>query len=209
MSAPVIDSSTEVDPNAPVVPPVVEGELGDAGKKAIDAMKAERNAERDRRKALETELAALKAPKPPAADDKGAPDLDAMRKQLRDEIAAETVNDKALETLESRAEKLFANPEDARAFLASKVGDFVDGGKVDKSAIDEALADLLKKRPYLGIAQSGAERFEGSVDGGTKGTPGKPQMTITEADALYKAGKYEEVEAARKDGRLNKVLGIK
>ena len=179
-------------------------DLGDAGKKALDAMKAKWRAERDRAKAAEDKLAA--ATKPPADDDK--PDLDAIRKQAREEVQAESLRERALDKLEAKAARLFQNPEDARAFLASKVDDFLDDGKIDVEAIGDALKDLLTDRPYLGVTQGDAKRFQGTGDGGPKGSAGKPQLTKADVEKLAAQGKHTEIEAARVDGRLNTLLGI-
>lgn len=192
------------DPNDPQDPTDPPADLGDAGKKALDAMKAKWRAERDGRKAAEDKLAAATKPAP----ETDAPDLDAIRKEARAEADAESLKDKALDKLEAKAARLFQNPEDARAFLAGKVDDFLDDGKVDVEAISEALADLLKERPYLGVTQGDGKRFQGTGDGGPKGTAGKPQLTKADVERLSKEGKHAEIEAARVEGRLNTILGI-
>ena len=176
--------------------------LGDAGKKALDAMKAKWRSERDRAKALEAQIADAAKP----ADDK--PDLDALRTQARAEVLAESMRERALDKLEAKAARLFQNPEDARAFLADKVDDFIDGTSVDTDAITDALKELLDKRPYLGVTQGEPKRFQGTADGGAKGTAGKPQLTEADVKRLSKEGRHAEIEAARIDGRLNTLLGI-
>lgn len=179
-------------------------QLGDAGKKALDAMKAKWRAERDKAKQLAQQLA--DATKKTTEDE--TPDLDAIRNQARDEARNEALKDKALDKLEAKAARLFQNPEDARAFLADKVDEFIDDGKVDVEAITDALDDLLKQRPYLGITQGETRRFQGTGDGGPKGSAGKPQLTKAEVERLYKEGKTAEIDKAREDGRLNTLLGI-
>jgi hypothetical protein len=214
MSAPVIDdktdateATTETDPaiGPEAVKPEGAPDLGDAGKQAIDRMKAERNTERDKRRQLEAEIAELKKPKPVDGEQ---PDIQALLSIERDKIRAEQMTDKALDKIEARAAKLFANPEDARMFLEGKVKDFVDGGKVDVAQIDEALADLLKERPYLAVAQGG-KRFEGSGDGGPKGEAGKPQLTKADLERMSKAGDTDGINAARIAGQFDVLLGIK
>lgn len=182
-------------------------DLGDAGKKALDAMKARWRAERDQRKDLERRLADAGKPKPKEGD--GQPDLEELRKQARDEAAAETVRERALDRLEAKAARLFANPEDARLFLADKVDDFVDGKKIDNDSIMDALKELLEARPYLGVTQGEPKKkFQGGADGGDRGSAGKPQLTRSDVERLAREGKHAEIEQARVDGRLNKVLGI-
>src|SRR3546814_3640439 len=102
-------------------------------------MKAKWQKERDARKAADAELATLKAPK----DDKDRPDPEEIRKQARAEATAEVLRDRAQDKVETKAAKLFADPEDARALLASRVDEFVDDGKVDLDALNEALEDQI------------------------------------------------------------------
>ncbi len=64
-----------------------------------------------------------------------------------------------------------------------KVDDFIDDGKVDVDAIQDALTELLEKKPYLGAAaQGGKNRFQGSAEGGAKSH--KPQRPQSLAEAV-------------------------
>ena len=185
-------------------PSQVEGEdaLGDAGKRALDKMKADLRAEKARRKAAENEAAALKASKAEGGGDSKT-DLDAVRAEALKQARAETLRDRALDRLEARAARKFNDSADARAHLASHVEEFIDGDKVDSAAIDEALAELLEAKPYLGIA--GAKpRFEGTGDNGArKGGNGVKQlgkadlnrMTADQIVAAQKAGQFDEYMA--------------
>ena len=178
--------------------------LGDAGKKALDAMKAKWRTEREARKAAEDKLAA--AAKVTADEDK--PDLDTLRKQARDEVMAEALKDKVLDKIEAKAARMFKDPEDALLRLSKNVDDYIDDGKIDLDAINDALEDLLKKRPDFGVTQGEPKRFKGSGDGGARGTAGKPQLTEADVKKLSKEGKHAEIEQARQEGRLNTLLGI-
>lgn len=171
-------------------------QLGDAGKRALDAMKAKWQKERDARKALEAQIAG----KTDKKDDQ--PDPEALRKQARDEARAEVVRDRALDKVETRAAKLFADPEDARALLATQVDDFVDDGEIDVEQIDEALAKLLKKKPHL--AATAGKRFNGSADGGARNGSGKPTQ-LTEQD-LKRMNPHQIVEA-RSKGQFDELMG--
>lgn len=152
---------------------------------------------------LEKKLAEAAKPKP-AEDEK--PDLDAIRREIRAETQTESLRERALDKLEAKARK-FQNPEDARAFLASRVDEFVDGDKIDVQAIGDALDDLLTERPYLAVTQGDAKRFQGTGDAGPKGNAGKPQLTDADVKKLWREGKSEEIEAARKAGQLTTLLG--
>jgi hypothetical protein len=164
--------------------------LGDAGKKALDSMKSKWQKERDARKALEAKLAA-------GSKDDDQQDPAELRKQAQAEARAEVLAERALDKVEAKAAKLFADPEDARALLAGRVDEFVDDGQVDVDAINEALADLLKKKPHLAAAK--AARFQGGADGGAR--KGSQVAQLTEQD-LKKMTPAQIVEA-RTAGRLD------
>ena len=168
--------------------------LGDAGKKALDSMKSKWQKERDARKALEAKLAAS------STDDQQDPVE--IRKQAQAEARAEVLKDRALDKVETKAAKLFADPEDARALLAGRVEDFVDDGQVDVEAIEEALADLLKKKPHLAAAT--AKRFQGGADGGARKGSGVSQLNEQDLKRMTP----QQIEKARLDGRLNDLLGV-
>jgi hypothetical protein len=170
-------------------------QLGDAGKKALDAMKAKWRTARD-------ELKALKAQQ--AADTKDDPDQDPaeLRKQAQAEARAEVLRERALDKVETKAAKLFADPEDARALLASRVEDFVDDGQVDLDAINEALTDLLKKKPHLAAAKPA--RFQGGADGGARKGSKPDQLTRDDLKKMTPA----QIVKAQDEGRLNDLLGV-
>lgn len=181
----------------------VEGEdaLGDAGKRALDKMKADLRAERTRRKAAESEAAALKASKAEGADD-GKTDLDAVRSEALKQARAETLRERALDRLEARAGRRLNDPADARAHLASRVDEFIDGEQIDSAAIDDALAELLEAKPYLG-ATDAKPRFEGTADNGArKGASGPKQLGKADIARMTP----EQIVAAQKSGQLDEYL---
>lgn len=152
--------------------------LGDAGKKALDAMKAKWHAERDARKALEARIAELEGGKRP---EPGKSDAD-MR-VLRAEIKAAAVG------------KL-ADPTDAYKFLDL---DALDADDTD--AIAKAIDALLEAKPYL-AAKSGP-RFQGTGDGGAAGIkPALPQLTREDLKNMTPA----QIIEAKRAGRLNNLL---
>lgn len=175
-------------------------QLGDPGKRALDTMKERLRAERERRRAAEAETAALKA-KPAEGDDSA----EAIRAQARAEARAEGLRERALDRLEAKAARLFADPEDARAYLGRQVEDFIDGDSVDTDAITEALQELLKRKPYLAATATAAKpKFEGTGDGGArKGSAGPKQLTETDVKKM----RPEQIVAAQKAGQLRDYLG--
>lgn len=198
------DPGKDIDPpeTDPTDPPETDPDdppegLGDAGKQAIDRMKTQVKEAKARARAAEEELKTLRAPKP---DDK--PDADAIRKAAREEAMAETLGDRALDKLEVRAAKLFADPDDARAMLVGRAAEFVDDGKIDTDAIDEALEDLLKRKPHLGAKPE--SRFQGSADGGARKGSKPDQLT---RDDLKKMSP-DQIVKAKSDGRLANLMGV-
>lgn len=170
-------------------------QLGDAGKKALDSMKSKWQKERDARKALEAKMAA-------GTKDDDQQDPAEVRKQAQAEARAEVLRERALDKVETKAAKLFADPEDARALLASRVEDFVDDGQVDVDAINEALTDLLSKKPHLAAAT--AKRFQGGADGGARKGSGVAQLTEQDIKRMTP----QQIEKARLSGQLNNLLGV-
>lgn len=175
--------------------------LGDAGKKALDAMKGKWQRERDARKALEAQIATANAGKPDTGTTDQPVEADAIRKQAQAEARAEVLRDRALDKVETKAAKLFADPEDARMILAGQVDDFLDDGQVDIEAIDAALTELLRKKPHLAAAT--AKRFQGGADGGARNGSTGPQQ-LTEED--LKRMTPQQIDAARLKGQLKNLL---
>ncbi|MFL6138808.1 MAG: hypothetical protein ACJ74O_13545 [Frankiaceae bacterium] len=126
------------------------------------------------------------------ADD-DAPDVEQIREEARQEALATAAKDRALDKVEARAAAKFEDPEVAAALLRNKVDDFVNGTEIDVEAIDDALDELLEKKPSL--AKSGrkgddgkdgkdgsGKRPRGSADGGVK--DGKPARPASLHDAV-------------------------
>lgn len=195
---------TDVDADQADDKPDGADQLGDAGKKALDSMKAKWQRERDGRKALEARIAELEKSK--AADGDGdKPDTQRLRDEARAEARAEALKERCLDKIEVRAAKLFADPEDAVALLGRRVDDFIDDGKLDTDAIDEAITELLKKKPHLAAAQGGAKRFNGTADGGTRNGSTRPAQ-LTEQD--LKRMTPQQIVDAQAKGQLDDLLGV-
>ena len=143
--------------------------LGDAGQKALDAMKAKLKAERVKSASAAARVAELERSTKTKSEGGDAPDPDAIRKQAREEALAEAkaegLRERTLDRIEVLAARTFSDPGDARLFLAGSIDDFVDGDGVDSDAITAALANLLKQRPYLATVPP--PKF-GASDGGAR-----------------------------------------
>lgn len=173
-----------------------EAALGDAGKKALDAMKAERKAANDRAKALEAQVAALTA----KVEGKEAEFTAAQEAQrIKDEaLAGANERIKKAEVRAAAAGKL-NDPQDALRFLDLSVFEVDSDGNVTGD-LAGAIADLIEKKPYL--AAQGGKKFQGSADGGARndstkvsqlGQADMARMTPEQKVAAYESGQFDQM----------------
>lgn len=175
-----------------------QGDLGEAGQKAIDRMKGQVKSAKSALRPW-TELATEFGAKSPdelrnllkgkKTDGEDAPDPDQIRREARAEVERETTRDRVLDKIEARARK-FADPEDAAALLLREadVDDFLDGTRIDGDAITEALDDLLRRKPYLAATVTGKGRNGLKPDpsqGNRGGSSDKKGGSIAAGAALY------------------------
>ncbi|MBP5915869.1 hypothetical protein ACH3XX_42405 [Streptomyces scabiei] len=166
-------------------------QLGDKGKRALASMKGKWRKERDQRKELERRL---------AKDDKGGGD-DAVAKATA--AATAKANTRILKAeIRAAAAKKLADPRDALRFLDLEQFEVDDEGEVDVEEIADAIATLIKDKPYL-AAQS-RQRFQGTGDGGAARKAGRPKQ-LTERD--LKNMSAEQIVKAQEEGKLDDLLG--
>lgn len=193
---PIVDEAP-----AEVVEAPIEGAdaLGDPGKKALDTMKAERNAERLRAKELQAERDALKA----QLEGREAEHAAEQEKQKAKDEALAVANRRILSAeLRAAAKGKLADPTDAALYINLDTFEVSDDGDVDSDSLREAIDDLLARKPHLA---ADTRRFDGAADQGAKGEPRQTQLSAIDLDNMSPA----EINQARREGRLNKVLGIK
>lgn len=168
--------------------------LGDAGKKALDAMKAKWRQERDARKALETQLAERDAPKPADGE---TPDVEAIMRDAEAK-AVKAANERILKAeLRAAAAGKLSDPADALRFIDLSDFDADAEGNFNTADIASAIDELLTAKPYL--SAQGGRRFQGSADGGArKGSDGPSQLTRAEVERM----KPEDIVKARAEGKL-------
>lgn len=183
---PVVGQTSADDaPPAAEVDAPVEGadQLGDAGKKALDAMKAKWRAAEQRAKERDAELADLRAKVEGREAEYAAEE--ARRKVEAAALAKANDRIKRAE-IKAAAKGVLNDPADAFKFLDLDVIEVGDDGDVDGDAIAKALADLVKSKPYL--AAQGERRFQGGADGGPRKETG-PSLEDQIA-AATKAGNH-------------------
>ncbi|MDX3405532.1 hypothetical protein PV708_04740 [Streptomyces sp. ME02-6977A] len=178
-------------------------QLGDPGKKALDTMKGKWRGEREKRRALEAQLAERDKPA-----DGDQPDQEALVRQAEAK-ALGRANDRIVRAeVKAAAAGKLADPGDAYRFLDLSQFEVDDDGNVDADEVSDAIEDLLKSKPYL-AAQGGTKpRFQGTADSGArKGTARPSQLTEADVKRLSAAGKHAEIVKAQNEGRLDDYLG--
>ncbi|MFD3573852.1 hypothetical protein [Streptomyces sp. NPDC058644] len=174
--------------------------LGDAGKKALDSMKARWRTERDARRKLEADLEDLRTPKP--SGDTDQPDAKEIKRQAtRDANAKANARILRSEIKAAAAGKL-ADPTDALAYLDPKSFEVGENGDVDAEELADAIDDLLTRKPYL-AATGQRPRFQGTGDGGAaRKASGPSQLTREDLQKMSP----EAIVKAKREGRLQTVL---
>lgn len=205
-TATVDDTTTETNADAAEsTTEPVEGEedLRDAGKKALDAMKQKlREAEKQARESrAELERARREA----ELRDKPAEEqaLEAARAEARAEALAKA-NERILRSeLKAAASGKLADPTDAALFIDLSQFDVSGDGDVDSDALNDAIADLIQRKPHLAVPKQ--NRFDGAGDQRAVKVTTNPKQ-ITDREQL-KSMSPEEIVKARDEGRFKTLLG--
>ena len=169
--------------------------LGDAGKKALDAMKAKwKEAERVARE-RDAELAELRA----KAEGKEQEFAAEQERRKVEAAALDKANERILKA-EFRAEAAgkLADPSDALRYIDLSDFEVGNDGEVDRGAVANAIEALVKSKPYL-AAQGGTSVFQSP--GATRGDS-KAQLTKADLAGMTP----EQIVAAKKEGRFEALL---
>ncbi|OQO89923.1 hypothetical protein B1813_18970 [Saccharomonospora piscinae] len=169
-----VNTEATAQPDGAQDDPEGADQLGDAGKKALDAMKRERQEAKAETRELRKQLEQLQQQ---MADKDKTPDEQAIEAARRDAAAEERARAHGqLKRLAIKAEAAgkLHDPADALAHLDLDSIEIDDDGNVDESAVTEAIADLLKSKPYL-AAQGGPkaplpDRSQGARGNGAAST---------------------------------------
>lgn len=139
-----------------------------------------------------------------AADRDKSPDEKALD-DARREAAAEATQAANIRVVRSEfralAKERGLDPNTATKLADLSTVEVDDDGNVDGDALTAAIDAVIADHPSLVPS-----RFEGTADQGNHVASGAPKQ-ITSADQL-KNMSAEEVNKARREGRLNKLLGI-
>jgi hypothetical protein len=183
-------------------------QLGDAGKKALDAMKAERKAALAVERATVNALAELhdKTPaeiraaikggtlaevigKPAvaAADGQQQPDVNKLVAQAKREALADANLRILRAEVRAAAAGKLADPADALTMLDLTKFEVGDNGEVDPGELADAIGELVSRKPYL--AANATTTTFGKSDGGVRGG-GKAPSLDEQISTAEKAGDY-------------------
>ncbi len=179
-------------------------DLGEAGTKALAALRLEKKqALADAKAATARAVAAETAL---ANKDKSAEEqqIEAAKAEALTE-ANKRANTRILRAdLRAAATGKLADPSDAALYLNLDDFTVTDDGETDSDALNEAIDDLLTRKPHLAAQKQ--PRFDGNADQGAKGKESKPQqLRQTDLEGMS----AEAIVAAQNAGQLNELLGIK
>lgn len=134
-------------------------ELGDAGKQALDRMKAKLKSERERRIAAEAKAAAA-----PEGDE-----AEKVRHEAESAALAKANTRIVRAEVKAAAAGKLNDPTDALNFLDLSQFEVDDDGDVDTDEINEAIAELVRTKPYL-AAQGGTSKPKPDRSQGARGS---------------------------------------
>jgi len=161
---PAVDPASPTDPP----PPATGGDepLGPAGVKALEAMKERERATRAQLRERDAEVERMQAD---LAKAQGREAEHEALKAEREKQAAliEARNRGLLEArVEVAAKGVLQDPDLALKLIDLSTIGVGDDGTVDRAAVEAAVADLVKNRPYLGVQDPGV--FRGGADTGPR-----------------------------------------
>ena len=168
-------------------------DLGDKGKKALDAMKARLKAAKTAEKEAKAETARLRAEKEASGKAPEEQSLDAARREATEQ-ALSAANKKILRSeVKAAAAGKLANPALAVKLIDLDSLEVDEDGNVDEEALAEAISDLLQENPFL-AAQGGTTKFDSA-----RGKPRqKGQLTREDLKKLTP----EQIAKAYDEGRV-------
>lgn len=202
-------ATATVDSTTTIEDPEGAEHLGDPGKKALDAMKARVKAAEDAKRASDTaarDLAArLKALEDAEADRNRTEEERAAAQAQRnaEQAAIAKANQRLLRAdVRSAAAGKLRDPADALAFLDLASLSITEDGDTDPQQIDAAIADLLEKRPYLGVDSKPTFAKQDTAATKTKDAAGPKQLTREDLKTMTAS----QINDARRKGQLDTLM---
>jgi len=183
-----------------------DGELGDAGKRAVKAERDARKTAEDAAKAADNRARAAEAKAAKLERDQLGDNERAIA-EATDKARNDTLAEVNLRLVKAEARALaagkLADPADAEHMLDLDTFIPADGGEIDGAAIGAALDKLLEDKPYLAATTGTTETTKtGTVAGGARGdTPVTFSRSQLRDPAFYEANK-EAILKAASEGRI-------
>ena len=157
-----------------------EGQLGDAGKKALDRMKADKKAaeqaakaDKERADALQAELDKIRQANE-STDEKAKREAEAALAKAREDAASEArsqvMAERVLDKIEVAAAGKFTDTTDAVLHLKDRAAEFIKDGSIDTEGITKAVEKLLTDKPHLAANTKTPVPAPGRVGIGTGST---------------------------------------
>lgn len=185
---------------APATPATGDPEaLGDAGKRALDAMKAERKAAEDRAKAAEAELEQIRAA--------NLTETEKVIAQARKDGASEVLSKitARVRQSETRSALIAAGASPSFVDLAIRAPEFdgvkvADDGTVD--GLDEALTAFRKAHPDVFTKAPAGGSFDTGTGGGARPGAGRIYTREQLRDPEFFRANQADIMAAQREGRI-------
>lgn len=187
---PIEDDDDTTDPEGDDNP------LGPAGERALEAEKDKRRKANEKLRAANARIAELTAPK----DGEQTPEQ--VRAEIEREAAAKFNTRIVRAEVKAAAAATFADPEDAVAFLNLSDFEVDDNGDVDPADIEDALTDLLARKPHLaklGDTQRVTKKRVPEVPADPAHAHSKPESLDDRIAKAQAAGDYKAVIALQNE----------
>lgn len=174
--------------------------LADKGREALRKEREARKAAAKEARELKAKVAELEAKQAASTQQDEAQQAAEQARREAESNAATRANERILRSeIKAAAADKLTDPADALAHLDLSQFEPDADGEFDGAEIAEAISDLIRRKPYLAKKASG---FQGTGDGGSRGTSGPKQVTDAELKTMSPAA----ISKARSEGRLDKLL---
>lgn len=184
---PAPEPTPEPDATPPPAP-----DLGEAGRKAIDAERNARKAAEKQLKTMQAELEQLRT----ATQSEQERAIAAAKAEGRAEVLAESNRRLIAAEVKAAAASRLHDPADALRLLDLDQFEVGADGAVNVDSITAAIAELVEAKPYLAAGAKPAPAPTGSAEGGAR-EPNSPKSLTEQIVEAEKAGDLRTAMALR------------
>lgn len=165
-----VSETTETEPAT--TPETAEPAAEQLGEGGIRALEQERKARREAEKATKLLIAEIEQLKEKTMSDAERAIAEA-KKQAREETLQDVNTRIVVTEIRAAAAGKLSDPADALKFVDATQFQVDDNGNVDVKAVNKAIEELIKSKPYLA-----AHKGSGDIDGGARGKPTSQQKDM-------------------------------